>query len=635
MQLTKAEVRRYRSINETGPFNIQPDITSLVGKNESGKTAVLQSLNKSNSYEGVKFDIGIDYPTSKTQERRKAEGSIPVTTLTYMLSDNDVAAVEQELGPGSLSSNEIKVTTYYDCNKSTWDISVDQSKVLDYLRSKLDLPSADQESVDACSNIEDLSEALNNLTQENSDATKIINTISGWRNSSAKLQAIDILKSRRPKFVYFSEYDTMPGEININNLISKRDNNNLTRGENAFLSLLNLVDIELEDLSNPESSEHLIREVENASNGITDEVFQYWTQNQNLRVQLNIKQDTAANSVEPMVQIRILNEKHHVTVPFDERSRGFVWFFSFLAYFSEIEHDSETPLILLLDEPGLSLHAKAQADLIRFIDERLAPKHQVIFTTHSPFMVDANKLERVRTVEDKDSSGTIVSSDILKAQKDTVFPLLAAMGIGLTQTLWVGSNVLLVEGPSDVVFLNYLSEALRNSGRVGLDERWVITPAGGITKLPSFLSLFNANKMNVATLTDSSKRDNSTLIQLRNAGKLGNSGIIQIGEILGKEEADLEDIFTPAFYLNLINTAYAGALKGKKIKVSDLSTEEKRLTMRVEKYFKENNIGGGTLNHFSPANVLMKRLAKTSKVAETTLNYAEELFKKINDLLPS
>lgn len=57
--------------------------------------------------------------------------------------------------------------------------------------------------------------------------------------------------------------------------------------------------------------------------------------------------------------------------------------------------------------------------------------------------------------------------------------------------------------------------------------------------------------------------------------------------------------------------------------------------MRVEKYFKENNIGGGTLNHFSPANVLMKRLAKTSKVAETTLNYAEELFKKINDLLPS
>ena len=67
MQLTKAEVRRYRSINETGPFNIQPDITSLVGKNESGKTAVLQSLNKSNSYEGVKFDIGIDYPTSKTQ----------------------------------------------------------------------------------------------------------------------------------------------------------------------------------------------------------------------------------------------------------------------------------------------------------------------------------------------------------------------------------------------------------------------------------------------------------------------------------------------------------------------------------------------------------------------------------------
>ena len=93
-----------------------------------------------------------------------------------------------------------------------------------------------------------------------------------------------------------------------------------------------------------------------------------------------------------------------MTVPFDDRSKGFVWFFSFLAYFSQIER-GDRDLVLLLDEPGLSLHAKAQGDFLRLIENRLAPKHQVVYTTHSPFMIDARKLDRIRTVEDVDGKG--------------------------------------------------------------------------------------------------------------------------------------------------------------------------------------------------------------------------------------
>ncbi|MFC3301011.1 AAA family ATPase [Arthrobacter agilis] len=61
---------------------------------------------------------------------------------------------------------------------------------------------------------------------------------------------------------------------------------------------------------------------------------------------------------------------------------------------------------LILDEPGLNLHATAQADLLRFIDERLAPSHQVLFSTHSPFMINAHKFGRVRTVVDDEQKGT-------------------------------------------------------------------------------------------------------------------------------------------------------------------------------------------------------------------------------------
>ena len=94
----------------------------------------------------------------------------------------------------------------------------------------------------------------------------------------------------------------------------------------------------------------------------------------------------------PIFHIRVMNRRHRVSVSFDERSRGFVWFFSFLAYFSELEETNTNDLVLLLDEPGLALHATAQNDLLRYMEEKLAPEHQVIYTTHSPFMIYSEHL---------------------------------------------------------------------------------------------------------------------------------------------------------------------------------------------------------------------------------------------------
>mgnify|MGYP002039314427 FL=1 len=86
-------------------------------------------------------------------------------------------------------------------------------------------------------------------------------------------------------------------------------------------------------------------------------------------------------------------------MPLSERSAGFVWFFSFLSQFKQMRKRNPGAIILL-DEPGLTLHGKAQADLLRYIIERLLPDHQVIYSTHSPFMVPADRLADVRVVED-------------------------------------------------------------------------------------------------------------------------------------------------------------------------------------------------------------------------------------------
>lgn len=635
MKLVHANIQRYRSISEPTKFDVEPDVTALVGKNESGKTAVLQSLYKSNPVDHAKFDPDLDYPSHKTPELRKNK-CVRVTKLTYELDDDDIAAVEEVLCPGVLDDKCIIITTGYNFECREWLVSVNEGRVLKALRDTLDLPAADKKKVDNVSTVNDLFDILQNLESTTPTATAVLEKIETWRKNNPVLAAIDVLNKRRPKFVYFGDYDVMPGKVSIPRLISRRDDDMLERSEEALLALLSMAGVELEDFNHPDSHEHLIRQMENASNAITDEVFEYWSQNKELQVKLQViatVEPNAESSLDqaPLLQVRVENRHHRVTVPFDERSRGFVWFFSFLAYFSKLEDESTQPLILLLDEPGLSLHATAQHDLLRFINERLAPHHQVIFTTHSPFMIDPHNFRCVRTVIDAPETGTTVSADILKTDAESAFPLHAALGIELTQTLFVGPNVLLVEGPSDVIYLQYLSDQLIKAGKSGLDERWVLVPGGGITKLAAFLTLFGANQMTVAVLVDSSVKNNKTIGNLKKNGKLYDAGIVQVGDAFGIEEADIEDFLPEKLYVDLVNEAYRGALVNNPLKLDELP-DGPRIVKRVEDAFVQRNVSNGHLNHYAPASALL-RMKSTIELSERELSAVENLIQRINELL--
>lgn len=635
MKLVHASIQRYRSIGEPTEFDVEPDVTALVGKNESGKTAVLQSLYKSNPVDRAKFDPDLDFPTHRTREIAKG-ATVKVTDLTYELDGDDIAAIEASLCPGVLDDKRVVVAAGFRFNRTTWSISVNREKVLNSLRDSLDLPAADKTKVEGASTIDGLVEILQRLESDTPTATATLEKIKAWRDSDPVLAAIDILSKRRPKFVYFGDYDVMPGKVSIPRLISHRDSGALERGEEALLALLSMAEVELEDFSSPDSHEHLIRQMENASNTISDEVFDYWSQNKELQVRLQVIATAEAGAEAPLdqaplLQVRVENRRHRVTVPFDERSRGFVWFFSFLAYFSKLEEESTQPLILLLDEPGLSLHATAQHDLLRFINERLAARHQVIFTTHSPFMIDPHNFGCVRTVIDAPETGTTVSSDILKTDAESAFPLHAALGVELTQTLFVGPNVLLVEGPSDVIYLQYLSEQLIKAGKTGLDDRWVLVPGGGISKLAAFLTLFGANQMKVCVLADSSAQNNKTIGRLKASGKLYDAGIVQIGNASGTEEADIEDLLPAQLYVDLVNEAYRGELAGTSLTLDELP-DGPRIVKRVEDAFVSRSLNNGRFNHYSPAGALL-RMKETTEMSEEQLSASEVLIQQINALL--
>lgn len=642
MRLVNTHVVNYRSVEDSDEFAVERDVTCLVGKNESGKTAMLKALCRLNPVESSAIlDEEIDFPARRTGRRRQwgNEELVPVVTATFELEDDEFERVERQFGLDVLRSRQFTVTRGYRDPELRWEFDFDEQKMLGLLQGKLDPTVQEALSTKGIKSVADLTEALRTLPEPSSPATALLAELEGWGGEGWRLLH-SVIGPDLPKFVYFDDYDSMPGKASIPDLIRRRDQGTLVRGQQALVSLLRIAGTELEDFLVPDSHERLIHRLENTNAGISSEVFRYWRQSKDLVVKLEVLQpETAAEpplNEGPILQIRVFSNRHGVSVPFDERSRGFVWFFSFLAYFTDLEDTAEQQLILLLDEPGLSLHGRAQEDLLRLIDARLAPKHQVLYTTHSPFMVSADHLHRLRTVIDQDEVGTKVSAEVFKADEDTAFPLYAAMGIGMTQSLFIGEHTLLLEGPSDLIYLDVLSDALTELGRTGLDPRWVKTPIGGSGKLSTFVTLLGANKVDVAVLVDSSTQDVGAVKRLRDNGQLAKSGLVEISEFTQTSDADIEDIFDPTFYLDLVNRAYAKDLGRTPITSADLNTKDPRIVRQIETHFRSKAIAGGKFSHLKPATTLLReQAALVPALGQAALSKAESLFIKLNGLLPS
>ena len=433
-------------------------------------------------------------------------------------------------------------------------------------------------------------------------------------------EILEDLVGRLPRFQYFDEYNILPGSVSVQRLQSLAEDN-LDAGERTALALLRLASVDGAEFTEAEYEPRKAA-LEAAANALTDELFQYWTQNEDLEVELDIEFRPVPAQVitEPWLQIRVRNQKHRVTLNMAERSKGFIWFFSFLAAFSE--YSNEERRIILLDEPGLSLHAKAQNDLLRFIDERLAPHHQVIYSTHSLFMIEPTKLERCRTVEDIGDEGTLVSQDIWAARPETVFPLLGALGVEMTQTLIIGPDQLLVEGPADVVYLIVMSDLVRRNGGAGLDPRWTITPVGGIDKIPTFVALLAGSDLKVAVVMDVAGGGNQKLTNLVQRGLLEARRLVPLTDITHTNEADIEDLFAPEWYSKLLRASGVARIPKSKL------TSGRRIVKQVEAFL------GGRYDHYQPASHLMRAPGTLlGDVDQATRDRFQELFTRLNKLL--
>ena len=221
--------------------------------------------------------------------------------------------------------------------------------------------------------------------------------------------------------------------------------NEKLRGDRLFWEFLKFSSVTLDEIITASTFESLNAKLQAASNVLTDEILEYWTQNQDIEVRVNVAEgkpnDPAPFNSGSVGRARIYNQLHKANTSFSERSAGFAWFLSFLIKFDRVKKEGSKPVFLLLDEPGLTLHGTAQADLLRFFTEKLSPHHQIIYSTHSPFMVPVEDLMATRIVEDlvnvdergrRTPTGTRIRSDVLSKDRDSVFPLQGALGYSLT-----------------------------------------------------------------------------------------------------------------------------------------------------------------------------------------------------------
>ncbi|MBD2446367.1 AAA family ATPase [Nostoc sp. FACHB-152] len=216
---------------------------------------------------------------------------------------------------------------------------------------------------------------------------------------------------------------------------------------------------------------------------------------------------------------------------FNERSQGLRYFLSYyIQYRSHEPHTSKTE-ILLMDEPDAYLSSQAQQDLLKVFDLFASPEPgshliypiQVVYVTHSPFLIDKNHGERIRVLQKgNEDEGTRVVKD---AAKNHYEPLRSSIGAYVGETAFIGNCNLMVEGISDQILIAGATTYLRSNNTPNLEtldlNQITIVPSGSASHIPYLVYLARGRDIEqpaVIVLLDSDNSGNDAKRQLLGKG---------------------------------------------------------------------------------------------------------------------
>ena len=667
MRMKEFRIQNYKKIEDSG-WIPTGKLTAFVGKNESGKSALFRALSKLNPSDREKYNGLKEFPRSKYTSDFKKE-DWPVASVKFELEEEDTRDLsnyvkeqkililtktyagqfQYDFEPG-LRSTKILVRDYLQSIQSWYDIIKNttapdgkgdifepiKNSLLSDLQQQLDsLRTQDSDAVDS-SIIDSVHDVLTGAINEDWIDAKLGNLKQENQTYIDKIRAeqtvtndVDSLINSIPQFIYFDKYDILHGSVNLHDFHSRYTNKPNDPKLRITKCLFEHVEIDIDDLINrlniPDTSERriainkIILErhaiMDSAGQEMTRQFQNWWPQRKHtFHYNLDYEQFTVYVSDD-------IDASH---IELEERSQGLQYFFSFFLRFLVEAEQTHKDSIILLDEPGLYYHGTAQQKTVEFLN-KLSDNNQLLYTTHSPFMIDGEHLEDTRIVYENRKQKTKVTSDIWPNDAEAVFPLQAGLGYTIAQTLFYAKRNLVVEGITDYLILKSMKELLIRKGLKKLDETIAIVPAGGAKNMVFLSSLFISQGIKIFALLDGDDIGQTHKTQLREK-MLVNAALIS--DFTDIENAEIEDLFEQDVYLKAVKMAYPTS----NLKFND---EEKRIPNIVKKITSRFNHQDITFEKWKVAYELIEliREPQNNVISNDTCTKFEKMFKQVNESL--
>lgn len=604
MKLKRFKVTNFRSVSDSGwvEFN---DVTALIGINESGKTNLLLPLWKLNPAREGDIQPTSDYPKGMFGAIKKAPEKYCFITAEFETADlvdqiaeaadidHEMAAVVQvsRLFDGSYrvvfpeyEPAKSVAGSWLDTLVSQCDDEVDTAKELKQERDLKHRLTAALRNIDcrpagtiATEELRSVKETLAALVPKKPAKTSAIvpllqQLIKKLDDRLNRLNTVPPSKSRDvrnivikalPPFVYYSHYGNLDAEIYLPHVIDNLERDDLGAKEEAktrtLRVLFRFVDLEPQEIlrlgeeslnSDQEEIERVTEQkrersilLQSAGTRLTDRFRKWWRQGNH-----RFRFEADGNHF----RIWVADDLRPTEVELENRSSGLQWFLSFFLIFLAEREDQHMNAVLLLDEPGMSLHPIAQRDLSNFF-ERLSSDNQIIYTSHSPFLVDADHLERVRKVFVDSDGTTKASSDLRSAAKheqaDAAYAVHSALNLRVAESLLLGCQTVLVEGVSDQYYFTAIKALLLSAGKIAPRRELVFVPSGGAKMVRIIASILTGRDERPPFIVLDSDKPGADAARDLSSGLYANAKdrILSVGDFADVEEAEVEDLLPSEF----------------------------------------------------------------------------------------
>lgn len=614
MKLKRFRVTDFRSVDDSNWIETD-NVTALIGTNESGKTNVLLPLWKLNPAKEGEIIPTADYPRKKYNIIRHQDPKPVFIQAVFEVDDELATEISRRTGVNKDLLREVDIKRQFngeykvDFPFFVIPTCIDKIRVQEIFEEAEEeinaiTPQKSEENISQLilttlktitsqivnepninlDILNDISSTLDNVKTEHPSKSSLLlpryqllkQSINSLKEEISREHPRDnedikeLVLKNLPKFVYYSTYGNLDSEIYLPHVISNLSRLDLGLKEQAkartlkvLFEFVRLKPQEILELgrdfkeTNRQPTEAEISEIaekkkqrsillQSASTLLTREFRDWWKQGE---YRFRFEADGEH------FRIWVSDDKRPEEIELEGRSTGLQWFLSFYLVFLVERSDAHSGAILLLDEPGLSLHPMAQRDLSTFFNS-LSTDNQLIYTCHSPFLVDADRLDRVRKVY-VDSDGTSkVTSDLRissedNGQKGAAYAVFAALGLSIAESLLIGCEPVIVEGSSDQHYLTAIKIILIQSGKVKISREIIFPPAGGAKGVKVVASIIGGRdeKLPVA-LFDSDHPGNTIAQELRKGLYVDEPNLVlQIESFTGMAGSEIEDLIPAAIII--------------------------------------------------------------------------------------